>query len=148
MPNNTANKLSFKYFGNENNLKEIEEYLKSEKSILDFNKVLPLNDQEPREIWGTKWNAYSIQKLTPETWSLTYLFETAWNYPLPVIRCIFDKFTDVYITFDSACEGGFFALSMDRDDEGGEITSMEWTSEKGNDEGGHIRKAIHSALNY
>jgi len=146
MPNNTSNKLKFMCFSDESKLKEIENYLKSENSILDFNNVLPLNDQEPREIWGTKWNAYSIHKLQPETWSLVYFFETAWSYPMPIIRCIFDKFPDVYISFDSACEGGWFALSMNRDDEGGKIETIEYTTQLGNDPKGEIRKAIHSSL--
>lgn len=152
MPNNTANKLKFTHFGNTGILNDIESFLDSNDRELDFDKLIPLNGEWTaslaNEKWGTKWNSYDVKKIRDEN-TLVYFFETAWNYPQPILDLIFDKFKgkDVYINFDSACEGGWFALSIAIDsDDPEDITRKEWTSELKNDIDGSIRSAIHSAL--
>ena len=152
MPNNTSNKLTFIYFGEgiEQKLKEIESFLDSDERELDFNKIIPilgdLDNDTCREIWGTKWNSYSVSKVKSKNYSLTYFFQTAWSWPEPIINLIFAKFPGVYISFATACEGGWFARTMVKDDERDEIAVNEWTSDLGNDSGGSIRAAMLQAL--
>lgn len=151
MPNNTANKLTFKCFEDDSRLIQIEKSLDSDLKELDFNKIIPLmkdpDSDTCREAWGTKWNSYSVHKIKPNNWTLVYFFETAWSYPEPIIYKILENFPDVYIQFSSACEGGWFAIDINRGDETNDkIEFKEWNTELGNDSSGSIRKAIHNAL--
>lgn len=135
--------------------------IKSEKSPLDFNKLIPQPQgiQDPRpgilsegervwniENWGTKWNAYSVQVRHKTSWGcVTIYFETAWNCPLPVLGKLMEMYPEYGFELTTACEGGWFAGHIQCDE--GEESKLErnwWTSE--NDPGGHIRAAIFSAL--
>lgn len=125
MPNHVTNKVVI--IGKSERIKEIVEFLKSEDGIqsIDFNKIIPmpvelLNTTSPareKDIfliakygsdnwydwscknWGTKWNAYSTSEpmLNPKGTRATYLFQTAWSTPAPVIRKLSEKFPDVKI---------------------------------------------------
>jgi hypothetical protein len=52
------------------------------------------------EKWGTKWNAYDIERRDQQT----VRFETAWAPPLPVIKALSEKFPDDSITIRWADE--------------------------------------------
>lgn len=52
------------------------------------------------ENWGTKWNAYNIERRDDETLK----FETAWAMPEPVIVALSKKFPDVEINVQYADE--------------------------------------------
>lgn len=92
--------------------------------IIDFNKIIPpppfvFNDsaggkeeelalkldvpiwtQHNRNKWGTKWNAYSLERINENE----ITFETAWSCPMPVINAIADKFPMLKITLTYADE--------------------------------------------
>jgi hypothetical protein len=53
------------------------------------------------EHWGTKWNAYNQEKLSPTA----IYFETAWAAPEPVMDALAAKFPDVPFTLEYADEG-------------------------------------------
>lgn len=135
-------------FGN-TKVEEVESFLDSEKQMFDFNKVIPIDDYDRDNVvksWGTKWNSYTAHKIKTSDYKVTYMFETAWDYPKPIIDAIFDRFKDIYIDFSAACEGGWFAICMSRDDENGDIETMLFDSEAGNDPDGKIRSCIHKSL--
>lgn len=50
--------------------------------------------------WGTKWNAYSIERESPTV----VRFDTAWSHPFPVIGAISRKFPHAAITAKYADE--------------------------------------------
>lgn len=59
--------------------------------------------------WGTKWNAYSFEKISDDPF--VFRFDTAWDFPTPVFRAAAKKFPDLRfhcVTFD---EGWNFAGS-------------------------------------
>ena len=85
------------------------------EKLVDFNSVIPRpSDDDPiftatlvnigivsgydndgfspmdwsRQHWGTKWNAYNANRLSPES----VKFDTAWSHPEPVIDALSDKF--------------------------------------------------------
>ena len=57
--------------------------------------------------WGTKWNAYHLRIATERP--LEFVFDTAWDFPLPVFKAIARAFPN--LTFRCSCfdEGGGFA---------------------------------------
>jgi hypothetical protein len=57
--------------------------------------------------WGTKWNAYHFRIATERP--LEFVFDTAWDFPLPVFEAIARAFP--HLTFRCSCfdEGGHFA---------------------------------------
>lgn len=50
--------------------------------------------------WGTKWNAYDIERLSPAS----VKFNTAWSHPEPVILALSKKFPDEIIQVTYADE--------------------------------------------
>ena len=66
---------------------------------IDFEKIVPGRPNTEGEDWydwsianwGTKWNAYDIEKIDDNT----LLFNTAWSMPQPVIIKLSEMFPDV-----------------------------------------------------
>lgn len=50
--------------------------------------------------WGTKWNAYEVQKLDENT----IQFQTAWEHPQPIMIALSKKFADLLFRCDYADE--------------------------------------------
>ena len=57
--------------------------------LLDFETILPLDDRDASEVWGTKWPA-SMGTLEgePSTGEVTVRFDTAWDIPIPIFEMI------------------------------------------------------------
>lgn len=100
---------------NRNSIKQIFDYTKSEKSVFDFNKIIPMPSNiyrgnlgnKEREMygennwydwctsnWGTKWNACDAE-LTENG----FVFDTAWSCPHKVIEQLSKTFTSVTIDY-------------------------------------------------
>jgi Ferredoxin-like domain in Api92-like protein len=92
--------------------KEIFEFVRSEKSIFDFNKLIPMpesiwnSDQEVTrpsgfkvpawfawslDNWGCKWNAAGARYSTNEPHT-TIWFDTPWDPPVPVFEALAKHF--------------------------------------------------------
>lgn len=88
---------------------------------IDFEKIVPmpsniyrgdLGDEERKKHgannwydwsvnnWGTKWNAYDIEKVDDNT----IMFNTAWSMPEPVIKALSKMFPDVKVKIKWADE--------------------------------------------
>jgi len=131
MPNWVENTLQVK----NGDPKEVFEFLRSEKLLVDFNKVVPMpadiralvdaqtpalvmqdgtkcyewpiRDAWNRDHWGTKWNARDA------TYSIkdpehALCFFTAWSEPLPVFHALARHFPDHKIVIRSNEEVGRF----------------------------------------
>lgn len=110
MPNHVINHVTF-----DSRFDEIQEYVKGENGIFDFNKIVPMPDDvyASREIlsanplwydwsvenWGTKWNCYE-----QEHSHNGFLFQTAWSTPLQALESLSNAFPDVKITVQYADE--------------------------------------------
>lgn len=59
--------------------------------------------------WGTKWNSYNVKMQRIDDATLEVKMETAWSFPLLIMRAISEKFPS--LTFDCLCfdEGWNFA---------------------------------------
>lgn len=90
-------------------IKKVDTSKKDEKkgSKFDFNAIIPM----PKNIedtfgesgfrpawydwsienWGTKWNAYDIEFNGYDTW----VFQTAWSHPVPIIQALSNKYPDL-----------------------------------------------------
>ena len=118
MPNHVTNKLTI--LGNEKEINEVLELVRSDDRLFDFNNIIPTPDdifqgsvgseEEKkysgktwytwnRENWGTKWNAYDI-KLENDT----IIFDTAWSTPLPVITALSKLFQNISFELEYADE--------------------------------------------
>jgi hypothetical protein len=64
--------------------------------------------------WGTKWNACYVDVTFESDDEVHYQFETAWDYPHPIIRELRRKFPDLEIGGGGYIEG--FEESFDLDD--------------------------------
>jgi hypothetical protein len=170
MPNNTRNIIKFVYHEDKGEkINEIYEFLRTDKHYIDFNKIIPppenlfkepLGNKERErcekegvpnwydwnsENWGTKWNSYETELRKKGSWQLVITFETAWDMPRPIIEHLLKKYPEVDIQVVSACEGGWFACHIIKNENEEPIT-REWTKE--NDPEGTIRGALFSALNH
>lgn len=112
MPNWVTNKVKITKRQN-----EILEYIKSEDSDFDFNKIIPMPEtifrgdigrKEKEEYgdnnwytwcvnnWGTKWNATEVSVVEGSaTEDKIILFNTAWATPMPIMFALSKKFSDV-----------------------------------------------------
>jgi len=124
MPNHVTNHLQIE--GEEKKVKFVFDVIQGnqERQFIDFNKIIPApafcfnksagspaeklaNELEVpiwtsfnRSNWGTKWNAYSQEKVSP-----TFIkYETAWSSSRKVIQAIADKFPMLKITLKYADE--------------------------------------------
>lgn len=110
MPNWTQNHVSFE--GSKEKIIELKELFASDKSVFDFNKVVPMpEDSEDFQAtgslsmdekngknnwyfwsiknWGTKWNAVEPNLDVDEDTKLVYSFRTAWDAPRGVIDALY-----------------------------------------------------------
>lgn len=111
MPNHVINSVRF-----DSRLDEIQEFVKGENGIFDFNKITPMPPDveastEERtagiplwyiwsnQHWGTKWNCYEVEHC-----HYGFQFLTAWDTPKPIFIALSEKFPDVTITVDFADE--------------------------------------------
>lgn len=120
-------KSSIKVSGNAEAIKELVDFVKSEKSDFDFNKIVPMPQeledttypvaQLNKELlakygfdnwysfsiekWGTKWNASEayFDKSTNQ-----FSFQTAWSFPYPIIEELIKKFPNVDFLVEYADE--------------------------------------------
>ena len=101
MPNHTQNIVSIETNTNVQEeilaLQELKTDLKIKEGKFDFNGIIPM----PQDIkkgdnwydfsrlhWGTKWNAYEVEILQDEDWSLFVSFLTAWDSPRGIVEKI------------------------------------------------------------
>lgn len=125
MPNWVTNKVHL--FGERALLLEAQNFLRSEESAFDFNKLIP----EPVELlkfdapvrnarqalkntqnygasdwyewrikyWQTKWNACDsrCEYIGDE---LVFVFNTAWSWPEPIFQALIDKFPELEIRWE------------------------------------------------
>lgn len=156
MPNHVTNII--------NADKAVLDALTGENGEVDFNSVIPMPDNIFRgnlglkertehgannwydwsvNNWGTKWNAYSIQRVDDQTIS----FETAWAHPLPVIKALSQKFPDYVLTVDYADEDlgyNFGAYTM----RNGETTNNFAAFEEGSTEALDFATEIKHGMTY
>lgn len=113
MPNYCENFLSIE--GNADTLKEIMDFVKSDESVFDFEKIVPMPDYiyrgavgaKEKEIygennwydwsyknWGTKWNSVDA-----EAWDGEIQFQTAWSPCGPVIAALAEMFPMMRFTY-------------------------------------------------
>lgn len=113
MPNYCDNCLIIE--GNADNLKKIMDFVKSDKSDFDFEKIVPMPDYiyrgtmgaREREIngeinwydwsyknWGTKWNSVDAY-----VWNDLIQFQTAWSPCDPVIAALAEMFPVMRFTY-------------------------------------------------
>ena len=125
MPNWVIGKVKIK--GDENSIKELVDFVKSDENVFDFNKIVPM----PKELettvypqsgknkeliakygfdnwyefhnekWGTKWNSNEayFDKYTNE-----FIFQTAWSFPFPIIEELIAKFPKIDFSVEYADE--------------------------------------------
>lgn len=150
MPNHSYSVLKFSYHGDKGEkIKEIQSFLKSENSELDFEKIIATKTntcEEAVSLWGTKWNAYDVKLKSIGDWKLVYTFQTAWSYPAPIIKKLHEIFKGVEITFVAADDGRWFAFKSERD-ENGKLTEVLFNRENNNDPSGIIRDTVFESLN-
>lgn len=109
MPNHILNRIAIE---KQEKYLEVVEFMKSKEHSFDFNNLVPMpekiilsmgkNDdwyQWSVENWGTKWNAYDIEK-----WENIIEFQTAWSHPYPVIVAMSKRFPDVTFNIEYADE--------------------------------------------
>ena len=109
------------------NLNDFFFFNKSEKSKLDFNKLIPMpedirntnspnNSETKQELidkygvdnwyewcvqnWGTKWNANSEMIVHNNVDSIKYIFDTAWAPPIPWIMKLIEKYPNFNINLE------------------------------------------------
>ena len=113
MPNYCNNYLSIE--GNTDTLKEIMNSVKSDESVFDFEKIVPMPDYiyrgavgaKEKELygennwydwsnknWGTKWNSVDA-----ESWDDEIQFLTAWSPCDPVIAALAEKYPTMRFTY-------------------------------------------------
>lgn len=124
MPNHITNRL--RVLGNSTEVDKVFDYIKKdgEEVTIDFNTITPqpdwvyqgsLSSKEEkkygenncwyewrRENWGTKWNAYNIDKNRSEFNSI--YFDTAWNPPIKLIKKLSLIFEETLFQFSWASE--------------------------------------------
>lgn len=92
--------------------KEIFVFVRTEKSVFDFNKLIPMPDSienSKEEVvrpsgfkvpawyswaidnWGTKWNACDAEYSTKDPEHVIW-FDTAWDPPVPVFEALAKRF--------------------------------------------------------
>ena len=91
---------------------------KDDKKHFDFNTVIPMPEAMKEgelwyrwsiDNWGTKWNSYDSEIKTDAPEKLVFKFETAWNYPQPIMAKVCEEFPDLKIETKFFDEGWNFA---------------------------------------
>ena len=120
MPNYCKGYLSITC--SEDTFEQIKDYVRSEESVFDFEKIIPMPENIYRgflgskeeslygkdnwydwsiENWGTKWNACEVSLDGYE-----YYFETAWSPCSPVIAALAKRFPEAVMRYtysESGC---------------------------------------------
>jgi hypothetical protein len=102
MPNNVRNILKFS--GSQEDIDTFVNFIKSDKSLFDFEKLLPMPDTVWLHDWcvtnwGTKWNAYDV-----EFKDNAFIFNTAWDIPIPIYEKIAEQFSNLCLEIYYASE--------------------------------------------
>lgn len=113
MPNYCDNYLTIE--GNPDTLKAIVELVKSEETVFDFEKIVPMPDyiyrghlgSKEKELygennwydwscdnWGTKWNSVDAELSDDE-----FYFQTAWSPARPVVEALAKMFPSMRFTY-------------------------------------------------
>lgn len=113
MPNYCENYLTIE--GNTITLKKIIDFVKSDETAFDFEKIVPMPDYIYRGVigdketelygennwydwsnknWGTKWNSVDA-----EIWDNDIQFQTAWSPCDPVIAALAEKYPTMRFTY-------------------------------------------------
>jgi hypothetical protein len=122
------------------------DFLRSEKSLVDFNKFSPMPKhihESKKEVewegitvpewyawahdnWGTKWNACDAQ-FSPNDPEHVLCFETAWSAPEPIFEALAERFPDHEILIESVEPLGnwYYTYIL----KGGDMTWTEHTCE-------------------
>lgn len=111
MPNHITNILFINEEGEK--LQRVLDTLKGENGAIDFEKLTPMPKEEEdnwyewrKEHWGTKWNAYDINREIDFSDENHIVFNTAWSAPMPIYKEIAELLPDcrIYITYaDEDC---------------------------------------------
>ena len=145
MPNHIYQKLRINNWNDEKALSKLKAQIFNEEGELDFNKIIPqpeniftgiLGEKERKmcidegrpnwhdwntENWNTKWGSYSFELNEDDENTLSFDFQTAWNAPAPIMNKIFELAKGCEIHYLAVDEAGFFALSVNIDEDGEEI---------------------------
>jgi hypothetical protein len=120
--------------GTPERIKEFKEFVAGDNGPIDFEEIVPMPGhidcgnlsfedmkRNPNnwydwsvKNWGTKWNACYVDVTFESDDEVHYQFETAWDYPHPIIRELRRKFPDLEIGGGGYIEG--FEESFDLDD--------------------------------
>lgn len=117
MPNWTTNIVHIETTKEDDELNTLYKSLKTDKSDFDFNAIIsqPRNIEQGNcsgehkdgevcwydwnvENWGTKWNSKDVKYLMDSydddttVYEILVKFETAWNYPEPILKEIAKKY--------------------------------------------------------
>jgi len=113
--------------------------------VIDFNKIIPMPEDLSkwdkdnghsgeyywtREHWGAKWGAYT-SGLTDEGDHLYYLFQTAWNPPLPIYEILISNYQT--LDFHIIAIENYLFQCVDIRSRQGKITKYITWSDKGLD---------------
>jgi hypothetical protein len=114
MPNHVTNIL--KLSGPQSAIDKFYKHLLDENDEVDFERVLPMPEGEENnwynwkwDNWGTKWNAYDC---IIDRENNKIQFDTAWEYPRPVIEHLVKAHPKVSVKILSVNEGGFPILCI------------------------------------
>ena len=115
MPNNVTTRM--RIYGEKAN--DVLEAIKGEREAIDFEVIIPppenmfrgsfgqkekkLCQEEgrpnwydwQRENWGTKWNAYSQSVTRKDEWMVEIEFDTAWQFPQPILDALQKQYPEV-----------------------------------------------------
>ena len=115
MPNNVTTRM--RIYGEKAN--DVLEAIKGEREAIDFEVIIPppenmfrgnLGQTEKklcqeegrpnwydwqRENWGTKWNAYSQSVTRKDEWMVEIEFDTAWQFPQPILDALQKQYPEV-----------------------------------------------------
>lgn len=170
MPNHVTNKIIIR--GDALVLKTLElevQGLGDDGEVVasfDFNQIIPTPDDVfqgnlsfeeqvktrgrnwydwNRQNWGTKWNAYNFGLTEIREYSLTFVFDTAWSPPTPVIKTLAQRFPEVDIKHHFIDEGGNFAgTNYYHNGELQEVSSIECSLN--NEEYPHFYRELYGEL--
>ena len=103
MPNWCSNEVTI-YSEDEKKVEEVRQFLKSDASQFDFNKVVP----EPKdnkdwynwriEHWGTSRSVDDVE-VDASKWDIHYFFDTAWSPPEDICNALREKFPTVEVNW-------------------------------------------------
>lgn len=96
-------KLTF--IGDPDRIREITEELGTEKDPIRFERILPLEGEDPLEKWGTAEEAEETDLIVYRNGTKAeYSFDTLKTMPLPIYRKLTESYPDVQVVIDHASE--------------------------------------------